>query len=228
MNTTITRSIALSIFLFTLLPSSVCFAAISRALEGSVIDAISGKKLKDATIFSSCNQNDHTFSNKDGFYAVMLKCQQGEVHEVTAELEGYKPLACDVAFIEILSKRRDMPLLPNGKKLPAPTPSKSTYRNGDNLQVTLPSLYEGCVDYYVGLQYPNGQFFVITKTDKLFDFQEPLPKWEGLNKTAIDNMPITKDMPRGEYTLYLLRTSEGLDNPLEHLDELSVSSFEVK
>ncbi len=121
-----------------------------------------------------------------------------------------------------------MPLLPNDK-LPSPkTESKLPYHNDDKLKVTLPKLYEGCVDYYVGMQYPDGQLFVIKKKNKLFDFQEPLLKWENSSKTAIDNMPITKDMPRGKYMLYLLRTPEGVDNPLEHLDELSISNFEVK
>ena len=45
---------------------------------------------------------------------------------------------------------------------------------------------------------------------------------------AID-MPI-KDMPYGIYTLYLLRTPEGVDDPLadEYLEDVSFSIFEVR
>jgi len=204
-------------------------------LKGTVTDAISGEPIKDALIFTTCNTSDTSFSEKNGDYNTILNCKDGKAFELTAKVDGYKPLTCSLTSIEILTLIRNIPLLPNGKNLPAPTPSQSVYSNGDKLQVTLPNLFEGCVDYYVAMGYPpeagSGLFIVTKPAKKLNDLTaftgSPL-QWNGSGNVAID-MPI-EDMPLGIYTLYLLRTPEGVAEPLadKHLENVSTSTFEVK
>jgi hypothetical protein len=203
-------------------------------LEGTVIDAISGEPIKDAIIFTTCNNSNASLSDKGGDYRIMSICGVDEL-KLTAKVDGYKSLTCSITNSEFFPIHKNLPLLPNGENLPAPTPSQSVYSNGDNLQVTLPNRFEGCVDYYVALRYPpeaGGGLFIITKpAKKLNDLTAftglPL-QWNGSGNVAID-MPI-EDMPLGIYTMYLLRTPEGVANPLadEYLENVSTSTFEVK
>jgi hypothetical protein len=204
-------------------------------LKGTVIDAISGNPIKDAVVFTTCHTSDTAFSETNGDYNTILSCKDGKVFELTAKANGYKPLTCSLTSIEILTLIRNIPLLPNGKNLPAPTPSQSVYSNGDKLQVTLPNLYEGCVDYYVAIAYPpevGSSLFIVTKTARnlndLTAFTGYPLQWNGSGNVAID-MPI-ENMPHGIYTLYLLRTPEGVADPLadKYLENLSFSFFEVK
>jgi hypothetical protein len=204
-------------------------------LKGSVTDTISGKPIKYAVVFTTCKTSDTSFSGKNGGYSIILTCEDGEAFKLTAEVDGYKQLTCNLIGQEILPIYKNLPLLPNGKNLPAPTPSQSVYNNGDKLRVTLPSLFEGCVDYYVAMRYPqeagSGLFIITKPAKKLNDLTaftgSPL-QWNGSGNVAID-MPI-EDMPLGIYTLYLLRTPEGVANPLadKHLENVSTSTFEVK
>ncbi|MDM8568595.1 hypothetical protein QUF50_03595 [Thiotrichales bacterium HSG1] len=204
-------------------------------VKGNVIDAISGDKIYGAKMSSTCTGKYSVFSKKDGNYQLKFICPVGEDHEVTAIKAGYETAVFSLKSVEIATIKKDIQLLPSGKNIPPPELlilSESIYHNGDKLTVELPKIFDGYLDYYIGLQYPapDDKLFIITKkTDELpAPYQGQLSKWESLGNIAIENMPITEDMPRGKYTLYLLRTPEGVDNPLDHLEELSVSSFEVK
>jgi len=204
-------------------------------LKGTVTDAISGEPIKDAVVFTTCNTSDTSFSETNGEYGTILNCEIDEAFKLTAKVDGYRQLTCNLTSPEILSMHKNMALLPNGENLPAPIPSQSVYSSGDKLKVTLPSLFEGCVDYYVALRYPpetGGGLFIITKPARklndLIAFTGSPLQWNGSGNVAID-MPI-EDMPLGIYTLYLLRTPEGVDDPLadEYLEDVSFSIFEVK
>ena len=205
------------------------------SLEGTVTDAISGEPIKDAVVFTTCQVSDTSFSETNGDYETKLNCKIDEAFKLTAKVDGYRQLTCNLTSPEILSMHKNMPLLPNGENLPAPTPSQSVYSNGDKLQVTLPSLYEGCVDYYVAMGYPpeaGSGLFIVTKPAKklndLIAFTGSPLQWNGSGNVAID-MPI-ENMPLGIYTLYLLRTPEGVAEPLadKFLENVSTSTFEVK
>jgi ligand-binding sensor domain-containing protein len=102
----------------------------------------------------------------------------------------------------------------------APSAGKTTYRNGDTLQITLKKelLREHKKNAYVAIGLPNGgPLFILTQQNELVPFEETnLSAWEG--EDVVVELPVSPDWPRGEYSLYLLRVKKGLE-PLKHRDE---------
>jgi hypothetical protein len=56
-----------------------------------------------------------------------------------------------------------------------------------------------------------------------------LSTWQG-DDVVVDSLPVTSDLQRGEYSLYLLRINKGVDNPLAHPDlwELNLGSVTIE
>jgi WD40 repeat protein len=107
------------------------------------------------------------------------------------------------------------------------TPSQGVYHDGDNLRVTVPLLPAGQAQY-VGIALPDGTIFVLTDLNGFAPFDNvTLPVFQG-GELAIE-MPVSADMPRGEYILYLLRIPVGVDL-LTHPEQwmVGVSSFKVE
>ncbi len=114
----------------------------------------------------------------------------------------------------------------------APSPDQTVYHNGDTLRVTLPALPSGQVQYLLaGL--PDGSLFLLTGLNEfvLFDGENtPAFQAKGLEgqKLAME-IPVSSAVPRGKYTLYLLRIPEGV-NLLSHPEQwiLGISEFKVE
>jgi Leucine-rich repeat (LRR) protein len=99
--------------------------------------------------------------------------------------------------------------------------SQAVYKIGETIRVTLPQLPSGQTQY-VGISLPNnGPFFLLTDLNSFIPFDGVnLPAWQG-GEVAIE-IPVTTDIPFGEYTVYLLRMKEGI-NPMT----VNVSKWEV-
>ncbi|MCP4702535.1 MAG: hypothetical protein GY862_37605 [Gammaproteobacteria bacterium] len=197
-------------------------------LEGRTIDAVSGEGIADVTV---CDANNCALSLKDAVYKMSFPVT--DTYELIADVAGYKPLTCRVLILELGRVYRNFPLIPAGQSIPAPFSSQSVYRNGENLRISLPFLPEGCVRYHLGLAYPDGKLFIISElvdsADDLAPFvPNSLPVWTGGGNIAVDMM-ITNDMPRGQYSFYLLRVPEGFA-PLAHPEtwEFSMAGFSVE
>jgi hypothetical protein len=107
------------------------------------------------------------------------------------------------------------------------TPSQAVYHEGDNLRVTVPLLPAGQAQY-VGIALPDGTIFVLTDLNGFVPFDNvTLPVFQG-GEIAIE-LPMSADIPRGAYTLYLLRMPLSVE-PLAHPEQwkLGVSSFKVE
>jgi hypothetical protein len=201
-------------------------------VRGKVIDALSGQPIKYAIIYACGNQNAPTPSFEDGSYSLL---SEDGFCELTAKVKdgAYKPLTCHLQIPKLFTIVRNMPLLPSGQNIPAPSPSKTVYQHGEQLRVEFQSVglpAQSCIRYYFGIAYPDGRFFIITQLNRfeLFDWVY-LPLWTGQQNVIIDK-PIDNDMPRGEYLLYILRMPEGINDPINNLDkgELNVSSFRIE
>jgi hypothetical protein len=119
--------------------------------------------------------------------------------------------------------------LPEGPKpQPRLVANKSTYHNGDKLEVTLPAL-PAEQNQHAAITLPDGTLFLLTEKNIAhpFDGNNLLP-WTG-NDMAIE-LPIDPGLPRGEYTLYLLRVPVGIEQPLTQPEQwiLGVSTFLVE
>jgi len=104
--------------------------------------------------------------------------------------------------------------LPNGPEVPEtlgqpPIANQTAYHNNDTLRVSLPALPEGQVQY-VAVGIPDGTIFVLAKQNGFEPFKgDNLPAWQG-GEIAIE-VPINAELPRGQYTLYLLRVPQGIE-----------------
>ncbi|MCK5523642.1 MAG: hypothetical protein KAI83_10965, partial [Thiomargarita sp.] len=113
------------------------------------------------------------------------------------------------------------------KIYPAPTPNQTLYHDGDNLRVTLPPLSAEQVQY-VGRSLPDGTLFLLSNLNGFVTLDAAnIPVFQG-GEVAIE-MPVSADMPRGEYILYLLRIPVGVDL-LTHPEQwmVGVSAFKVE
>ena len=109
----------------------------------------------------------------------------------------------------------------------APTANQAVYHNGDTLRVTLPSL-PAEQQQYVGVALPEGTIFVLSDLNGFVPFDGvTLPVWQS-GEMAIE-LPISAELPRGAYTLYLLRLPIGVE-PLAHREQwiLGESGFKVE
>ena len=109
----------------------------------------------------------------------------------------------------------------------APTPNQAIYHDGDICKVTLPPLPTE-QEQYVGVALPDGTIFVLTYLNGFVPFDGIIfPVFQG-GETAIE-FPMSADIPKGEYTLYLLRMPLGVE-PLAHPEQwvLGASSFKVE
>jgi WD40 repeat protein len=109
----------------------------------------------------------------------------------------------------------------------APTPNQAIYHDGDLCKVTLPPLPTE-QEQYVGVALPDGTIFVLTYLNGFVPFDGIIfPVFQG-GETAIE-FPMSADIPKGEYALYLLRMPLGVE-PLAHPEQwvLGVSSFKVE
>jgi hypothetical protein len=200
------------------------------AIKGVVTDAISGQPLANAIVYSGCQKNYPVPSFHDGSYYLT---SEASVCELTAKLNGYKPLTCQVHIPKIFSIRRNMPLLPNDQTVPAPLLFKTVYHPGDTLYAEFQAIGlppQSCIRYYFGIAYPDGRFFIITDLNRFEPFDgNYLPFWLGPQNVIMDK-PIGDDMPHGEYQLYILRMPEGIDDPLNNMDkgELNRVAFRIE
>ncbi|WP_146066915.1 C13 family peptidase, partial [Candidatus Venteria ishoeyi] len=105
---------------------------------------------------------------------------------------------------------------------------KPVYREGEQLQITLPPLPEG-QKQYVALNAPGfAELFILNNLNSLLIFDGiTLPNWGGSN-TVIE-LPINEFIPRGDYAVYLLRMDVGLD-PLINFAQggLGILQFRVE
>jgi len=200
------------------------------AIKGVVTDAISGQALANAIVYSGCNKNYPVPSFQDGSYHLT---SEAGVCELTATVNGYKPLTCQIHIPEIFSIQRNMPLLPDNETVQAPLLSKTVYHHGDTLYAEFKSVGlppQSCIRYYFGIAYPDGSFFIITDLNRIEPFDGNfLAFWMGQQNVIMDK-PIGDDMPRGEYQFYILRMPEGIDDPFNNLDngELNVVAFRIE
>lgn len=103
-----------------------------------------------------------------------------------------------------------------------PISSQAVYLNGDTIRVTIPALPEGQTQYVGVALADNGPIFLVTDFNTFIPFDGvSLPVWEG-EDVAID-LPVTAEISRGEYFLYLLRMPSDVD-PLENLDEWTLGT----
>ncbi|HIE01078.1 MAG TPA: hypothetical protein EYP59_12455 [Thiotrichaceae bacterium] len=217
-----------------------------EVVQGLITDAISGKPIANALVSNHCCQK-FAHSDERGYYT--LKSSIFGLCSLTFKAEGYQFLTCQMPFFRSRSSQslvsKNIQLFPDDHKptlLPSQfvfrngdslRPSQEVYRYGDNLKVEfdlheLPSY--SCAFYSVGMAYPDGRFFMITRLNEFQAFNPSfLPQWQGTGMVVIDKQ-IADDMPRGDYQLYLLRMPQGIENPLSNLDqgELNVKQFRIE
>ncbi len=220
---------------------------VDEIVQGFITDGISGKPIPNALISNHCCQKvAHT--NERGYYT--LKSSNFGLCSLTFKAEGYQFLTCQMPVFRsspaqsLISKH--VQLFPDEQNLPTLLPSQFVFRNGDTLRASqevyrygdhlkvefdlheLPSYI--CAFYSVGMAYPDGRFFMITRLNEFQAFNPSfLPHWQGTGKVVIDKQ-IADDMPRGDYQLYLLRMPQRIENPLSNLDqgELNVKAFRIE
>jgi len=114
-----------------------------------------------------------------------------------------------------------------------PHPSQNSYKDGEAIRITLKRdiLQDNRKDSYVAIGFPNGgSMFILNQLNEAIPFDGvTLSTWQG-DDMVLDNLPVTSDLPRGEYSLYLLRVDKGIDNPLAHPDlwELNLGSMTIE
>ncbi len=108
-------------------------------------------------------------------------------------------------------------------------PEKTVYHDGETARITLPQLPAGKVAYVL-IGFPDGQTMLNLKNKNDFTTYEEtsLSAWQGSEALVIE-WPITADLQRGEYRLYLLRVKTGVE-PLSHPEfwELNVGSVTIE
>jgi ligand-binding sensor domain-containing protein len=105
--------------------------------------------------------------------------------------------------------------------------AQTVYHDGDMFKVTLPPLPAGQVQY-VGVGLPDGRIFVLADLNGFVLFDgATLPVWQS-GDVAIE-VPVSADIERGEYVVYLLRVPIGVE-ALAHPEQwmLGISKFKVE
>jgi ligand-binding sensor domain-containing protein len=114
-----------------------------------------------------------------------------------------------------------------------PHPSQNSYKEGEAIRITLNPdiLRDNRKDSYAAIGFPNGgPMFMFTQLNEAIPFDGvTLLTWQG-EDMVLDNLPVTSDLQRGEYALYLLRVDKGIDNPFAHPDlwELNRGSMTIE
>jgi len=114
----------------------------------------------------------------------------------------------------------------------SPRASQDVYKDGDTIRITLnQGIQQRNKDLYIAVGFPNGgPLFIFTQLNEPIPFDGvTLSTWQG-DDVVVDGFPVTTDLQRGEYSLYLLRLNKGVDNPLEHQDlwELNIGSVTIE
>lgn len=106
----------------------------------------------------------------------------------------------------------------------SPVPARKVLSDGNILRVKLP-FTEG-EDRYVGIELPDGKFYVLDKFNNFLAFNGELPPWQG--DTDMLEVKIAAWVPRGDYKLYLLRLPAGME-PWTNRDswQLGIDRFTV-
>jgi hypothetical protein len=208
-----------------------------------LIDAISGQAIEaENAMFNTIYKLNHetTHETTPTNNGNVLQTASG-ANDLIARADGYKSLTCYIDVIEDLGMKKNptqknMPLLPDGVNIPDPSPSKAVYLKGETLhiefQASLPP--NSCIHYYFGIAYPDGRFFIIKAENQLEPFNPPsLPRWESPKDepgSVLVDQEIDNSMPSGEYQLYTLRISEGIEDIVNNLErgELSVGQFRIE
>ncbi|MEK8016959.1 MAG: two-component regulator propeller domain-containing protein [Candidatus Parabeggiatoa sp.] len=106
--------------------------------------------------------------------------------------------------------------------------NQTVYHDGDTLRITLPPLPSGKVPY-IGIGLPDGSaVYTLPEKNGFMPFDgTTLSAWQDGN--VVVELPITSDLARGEYPLYLLRVKAGVE-PLAHPEfwELNVGAMRVE
>jgi ligand-binding sensor domain-containing protein len=110
-----------------------------------------------------------------------------------------------------------------------PRPEKTVYHDGDILRITLLKDLPRNKNSYIGIAFPDGSTILIfskPNVAKPFD-GITLSPWQG--EDIVIEMPVTANLPRGEYPLYLLRVKKGIE-PLTHPEfwELNVGAVTIE
>jgi ligand-binding sensor domain-containing protein len=138
--------------------------------------------------------------------------------------EGFITAAVPVVMTQ--PEGPEVPALETDNNL-APIVAQTVYHDGDMFKVTLPPLPTEQAQY-VGVALPDGTIFVLTDLNGFMPFDGVIfPVFQG-GDIAIE-LPVSADIPKGAYTLYLLRMPLGVE-PLAHPEQwkLGVSSFKVE
>jgi hypothetical protein len=138
--------------------------------------------------------------------------------------EGFITAAVPVVMTQ--PEGPEVPALETDNNL-APIVAQTVYHDGDMFKVTLPPLPTEQAQY-VGVALPDGTIFVLTDLNGFMPFDGVIfPVFQG-GDIAIE-LPVSADIPKGAYTLYLLRMPLGVE-PLAHPEQwkLGVSGFKVE
>lgn len=93
--------------------------------------------------------------------------------------------------------------------------SQSVYHHGEQLQIQMPTLnerasYSDNYVEYVGVVLPRGEIYSLTHQNLLVPFDgSALSPWQG--KQQVVDLPITSEIPRGLYQLYLVLVPKGIE-----------------
>jgi parallel beta-helix repeat protein len=177
------------------------------------VDAVLNDPTEKVALFTNINENARTlYLGKATYYDI----NNNRVPSDTV----IEPFSSQILILE-------------GEADNQPNPSQATFRNGDNLRVSLPSLPEGQVSYFgFALDNAPNLIYVYPTFDdapqiidlNAFDNNQPLPIWEGGD---IIEFPVNSDFPpKDNYTLYFLRSPID-SNPLSNLDQLGISTFQI-
>ncbi len=94
-----------------------------------------------------------------------------------------------------------------------PIVSQPIYSTGNIVKIAIPQMLSSGFSQYFGISLPNNMgLFVAGNINEFQQFNgTTLPEWQG-GEIAVD-IPVTSSLPRGSYTVYLLRSLSGI-NPL--------------
>ena len=111
----------------------------------------------------------------------------------------------------------------------APVPSQAVYHVGDQCKVSLPTLPGGKKQYPVMKIPGSDSLFVFNALNKAVVFDgKTIPEWTGSDMML--DIAISAQVPKGEYSLYLLRLPGTIATPLTRTDlwEVGQSSFKIE
>ncbi len=224
-------------------------APMAGMLRGMVTAATSAQPIPNATLFTNSSPKTALSDDQGRFYVEILS----GLPMVTIQAAGYQTLTCQIPGVNLVPLSRDFALFPEGQPVSPPSPEQLAFRNGDTLKSSQAVYHQGdklsvefdlyplaeglCAFYYVGMLSPDQTFYLLTEAVYTADQLMPLDlaslsslsPWMGDGNRVIDQLAID-NLPRGDYTLYLLRMPASVENPLEHLEmgELNIANFRIE